>query len=168
MRAVLLLPLICLMGACTPMEWRRGSEVATIESDAYRKCRDYSVVEGMRRAPFPGIFNSPIVVRDRSGRAYVQNPTWTNTDRRMCEHTTMMQCMVDLGYDLVPIQQAAPATPSAPVTPAASDASAAPAPAKVKPAPGRPAQWPGPRSVPATRCRTDSPDRGCRDHEAPG
>ena len=104
MRLVLLLIGSGLMIACTPMEWRRGGEVATVDSEVYRKCQSYASLEGMRRMPLFGSYPSPAYVGlDRSGRPVYVSPSWTRADQVMLEHMTMMQCMVGQGFDLVPI-----------------------------------------------------------------
>ena len=95
------------------MEWRRGAEVASIDSEAYRKCLNYASVEGMRRMPLFGPYPSATYVgRDATGRPIFVNPTWTRSDQLMVEHTALMRCMLDQGFDLVPI--APPSQPPAP------------------------------------------------------
>jgi hypothetical protein len=104
MRWMILLACSCTLGACTPMEWRRGNEVATIDSDEYRKCRQYAFAEATRRMPLYDIYPHPIAGRDRFGRPFVYTPPWSHTDRVVEEHMRTVQCMVDLGFDLVPIE----------------------------------------------------------------
>ena len=88
------------------MEWRRGGEVATMESDVYRQCQNHATVEGMRRMPLFGNYPTPTYIgRDPSGRPVFAPPVWSRSDQLMLEQTTLMQCMVGLGFDLVPIAQ---------------------------------------------------------------
>ena len=91
------------LAACTPMEWRRGGEVATLESDDFKQCNSSAILEAMRQMPFSGIHPSPMVGRDRFGRTFVIHPSWSRTDQLMLEHTNMNLCLSRLGYELVPI-----------------------------------------------------------------
>ncbi|MFM9966964.1 MAG: hypothetical protein ACKVQK_00975 [Burkholderiales bacterium] len=103
--------------ACTPMEWRRGDEVASFDADAYKQCRNRAFLDAMRFAPFPGMYPYPIVGRDRSGRAFVIQPGWSRTDQLMQEHLSMMSCMEQLGFKLVPIPGATHSAAHSSVTP---------------------------------------------------
>ena len=97
------------------MEWRRGGEVASMDSEAYRKCQNYASMEGMRRMPLFGGYPSPSYVgRDASGRPVFVNPTWTRSDQLIVEHAAMMQCMVGQGFNLMPIALPSPAGPEKP------------------------------------------------------
>ena len=96
-----------LLAGCSPMEWRRGEEVATAQSEVVRKCRDQAIVESQRRTPFFGHTVYPIVSRDAAGLVFVQGLAWNSSDRLMAEHLAMMQCMNDLGYRLEPVKESA-------------------------------------------------------------
>jgi len=106
MRWTLLLVVSSLLLGCTPMEWRRGGEVASMDSDEYRNCRTHAYLEANRRMPLFGSFPYPFIGVDRSGRPFLINPPWSHSDRAMQEHWTLMQCMVSKGFDLVPIAPA--------------------------------------------------------------
>jgi hypothetical protein len=111
MRRTLLLVCSCLLGACTPMEWRRGGEVASMDSDEYRNCQAQAYLEANRRMPLFGSFPYPFMGVDRSGRPFLINPPWSVSDRAMQEHWTLTQCMVSRGFDLVPIAPGATTAP---------------------------------------------------------
>ncbi len=96
--------------ACTPMEWRRGGEVASMESDVYQQCRNRATLAGMRFMPFPSSYYYPIVGRDRFGRPFSLRQSWSHSDQLMFEHTTLMQCMLGQGFDLMPIAPASQPT----------------------------------------------------------
>lgn len=111
MRWIILLAGSCLLGACTPMEWRRGDEVATMESVVYRQCSNYAQVEGMRRMPLFGFPQPSFIGRDRNGRPVYVAPSFTRSDQMMVEHSALMRCMLDQGFDLVPIASEVKQTP---------------------------------------------------------
>ena len=114
MRWIVLLAGCCVLGACTPMEWRRDGEVATIDSDAYRKCRTQAFLDANRRMPLFGTFPYPFVGRDRFGRPFSIYPPWSYSDQVTQEHLNLVHCMVSQGFDLVPIATTsrAPAAPT--------------------------------------------------------
>lgn len=86
--------------------------MASMDSEAYRQCQIYASVEGMRRMPLFGGYPPPSYVgRDRSGRAVFVDPPWSRSDQVMLEHTSLVQCMVGLGFDLVPIAPEAKKAP---------------------------------------------------------
>ena len=97
--------LLCsfLLVACTPMEWRRGDEVATVESDVFQQCHNRATLAGMRFMPFPSMFYNPIMGVDRSGRSFTMIQSWSHSDQLMAEHTAMMQCMLGQNFNLVPM-----------------------------------------------------------------
>ena len=113
MRWTLLLVVSSLLLGCTPMEWRRGGEVASLDSDEYRKCRNQASMEANRRMPLFGTFPYPFMGVDRFGRPFLINSPWSFSDQVMQEHLNLIHCMVGLGFDLVPISPTSPA-PAAP------------------------------------------------------
>jgi hypothetical protein len=92
------------LAACTPMEWRRGDEVASMQSEAYQKCRQLATLAGLRFMPSPGMYYFPHV--DSAGGSLASSqPSMLemDRDRAMHEHTALMQCMMGQGFNLVPI-----------------------------------------------------------------
>ena len=57
---------------CTPMEWRRGEEVATLETEDFMRCRNYASREATRHLPVTGLYPVPYVGRDARGNPVAQ------------------------------------------------------------------------------------------------
>jgi hypothetical protein len=112
-RWILLVFYAFMLAACTPMEWRRGSEVATMNSEAYQKCQQTAHLAGMRFMPSPGMYHFPHV--DNSGVVGFASSQPSllemDRDRAMHEHTALMQCMMAQGFNLVPIAPQAKGAP---------------------------------------------------------
>ncbi len=120
MRGVVLVFVTVALAACTHMEFRRGTDVASLDSDEYRQCHSQALRESTRYSAFQTFYPNPIVVRDSAGRAHVIHQAWWRTDQLMIEHSSLMRCLADLGFKLVPIAEPptpAAANPASPVAP---------------------------------------------------
>ena len=97
---------------CTPMEWRRGEEVATLETEDFMRCRNYASREATRHLPVTGLYPVPYVGRDARGNPIMLSRGVQPTDRLLLEHNFMNKCMNKLGYQLVPIPRETGPTPA--------------------------------------------------------
>lgn len=114
MRWLLLAFYSFMLAACTPMEWRRGNEVASTNSEAYRKCQNEATLAGMRFMPSPGIYYFPLVESGGMGGSFASSqPSMLelDRDRLMHEHTALVQCMMRQGFSMVPIAPEAKKAP---------------------------------------------------------
>ena len=107
LRVLLLVFCGLILAACTPMEWRRNGEVASINSEEYLLCRNRATLDGMRYMPFPGMYSYPVIGRDRLGRSIALMQPWSHSDQMMREHMSLMLCMTGKGYELLPVAPAA-------------------------------------------------------------
>jgi len=102
-RTLLCLGALLTLAGCAPMEWRRGNEVATLESRDYQQCRNRATLEAMRLMPSPFLSPYPVFPVDRPGRHGISRRTWSYADYVHFEHLRMMDCLTGLGYQLQPI-----------------------------------------------------------------
>lgn len=95
------------LGACAPMEWHKAGAT----EDALRKdldeCREYARVASWQDASLHGM-NTPRVVVDPAGRAFVTQNNVGESDRFLVESDLTRACMQRQGYELKPVESGKP------------------------------------------------------------